>query len=175
VSGGGGWGDKKGLLSLDPQTKFLTTDDEDIDSFARSFLGQHSDAEQTSGSGDIISPGDHVAFFVDTQTYPLRRIAEAKPRDTAESLQLCVDMPEKHNWADIPSEPTTAAPTPEVFLNYFGAASGQAMFVGPETFMDLEKPRTEQKPDSPFEDGVGYGLSPSKIDTPGTSVLVFRS
>lgn len=172
MSGGGGWGDKKGLLSLDPQTKFSTTDDEDIDSFARSFLGQHSGSDKTGGSGDILSPGDYVSFFVDTKTYPPRGIAEPQ-RDTVESFQLCVDLPEKHDWSNTPSETTAAAPTTEVFLNYFGAASGQAMFVGPETFTGLEKPRIEEKPDRRFKAGVGYGLSSSKIDTPGTSISVF--
>ena len=42
VSGGGGWGLKQGLLSLDPQTTFDNDEDRDLQRFMKSFQGETS-------------------------------------------------------------------------------------------------------------------------------------
>ncbi|KAK3695358.1 hypothetical protein B0T22DRAFT_103218 [Podospora appendiculata] len=57
LSGGGGWGLKQGLLSLDPQTRYSTPDQEDVESFIRSFNGEDS-------GGGIVTPGSYVQFLV---------------------------------------------------------------------------------------------------------------
>ncbi len=59
VSGGGGWGDKQGLLSLDPQTKYSSPDEDDVESFIRSFKGD------TSGAGTVVAPGSYIQFFIE--------------------------------------------------------------------------------------------------------------
>jgi hypothetical protein len=58
VSGGGGWGLKQGLLSLDPQTKYATEEAEDVESFIRSFNGEEK-------GGATVAPGSWVQFMVE--------------------------------------------------------------------------------------------------------------
>ncbi|KAH6692318.1 hypothetical protein F5X68DRAFT_57603 [Plectosphaerella plurivora] len=61
LSGGGGWGKKAGLLSLEPDTKFaMPGDEEGLDSFMRSFAG--GDAE--SHDLDVVAPGSVIQYYV---------------------------------------------------------------------------------------------------------------
>lgn len=66
VSGGGGWGAKQGLLSLDPQTSLTTGDQDDLESFIRSF----EDGHHHSNRGGIVGPGSYVQFFVEPASLP---------------------------------------------------------------------------------------------------------
>lgn len=60
VSGGGEWGAKASLLSLDPQSSYGAECEEDeLDRFQRSFHGEDTAA------GAITRPGDFVQFFVE--------------------------------------------------------------------------------------------------------------
>ncbi|KAM0280748.1 hypothetical protein ACHAQH_003918 [Verticillium albo-atrum] len=64
VSGGGGWGKKQGLLSLDTETKFSLTGEEDLEAFIRSFNSREGgDGDSTFCSG-IVAPGSDIQFFV---------------------------------------------------------------------------------------------------------------
>lgn len=58
VSGGGGWGLKQGLLSLDPQTRHASDADQDIDSFISAFKGEEA-------PGGVVSPGAYIQFYVE--------------------------------------------------------------------------------------------------------------
>ncbi|ETS87528.1 hypothetical protein PFICI_01356 [Pestalotiopsis fici W106-1] len=77
LSGGGGWGVKQGLLSLDPETSYSAPEQEGIDDFIRAFEAQYemkldsnkalADQDQTttttsSSSSDIVSPGSYLIF-----------------------------------------------------------------------------------------------------------------
>lgn len=75
VSGGGGWGPKQGLLSLDPELKFGEVTDarydfQDIES---------PEEEQRQALGDVASSGDFIQFFMPGEatitepTLPLRK------------------------------------------------------------------------------------------------------
>jgi hypothetical protein len=58
VSGGGGWGPKEGLLSLDPQTSY------DIPSEARfDFSSGTLEEAQASALGNIVQAGGSIQFF----------------------------------------------------------------------------------------------------------------
>lgn len=60
VSGGGGWGKKQGLLSLDPETRFAPPEGEDVDMLMRSLASQgHADSLH-----GIVSPGSWIQFLV---------------------------------------------------------------------------------------------------------------
>ncbi|KAJ4422158.1 hypothetical protein N0V82_003242 [Gnomoniopsis sp. IMI 355080] len=60
LSGGGEWGAKASLLSLDPQTIYGEESEEDeLDRFQRSFHGEGT------AEGAITRPGDFVQFFVE--------------------------------------------------------------------------------------------------------------
>jgi hypothetical protein len=60
VSGGGGWGSKQGLLSLDPQTSCIDdTDEAPFDFSSGSLEEQHA-----SALGNMAQPGAYIQFFV---------------------------------------------------------------------------------------------------------------
>lgn len=59
MSGGGGWGEKQGLLSLDPQTTYTHTDGTDLE-----FSGESLEEQQASALGNIAGPGSWIRFFV---------------------------------------------------------------------------------------------------------------
>lgn len=60
MSGGGEWGAKASLLSLDPQVAYVQPSEEDeLAKFQRSFHGQDN------ADGAIAKPGDFVQFFVE--------------------------------------------------------------------------------------------------------------
>ncbi|KAF7894061.1 hypothetical protein EAF00_007575 [Botryotinia globosa] len=58
VSGGGGWGAKQGLLSLDPQMSY-----EDIVSAPFEYTDQSMEKAQDSSLGNLARRGDHIQFF----------------------------------------------------------------------------------------------------------------
>ncbi|KAK3300951.1 uncharacterized protein B0H64DRAFT_314636 [Chaetomium fimeti] len=135
LSGGGGWGAKQGLLSLDPQTRPGTDDQRDLDSFQASFLGGPggggggSDAAPPgSGNADsIVSPGSHVQFFVEA-AYPTREQSLADwarrwdPVETRESVTAAFGTP----GAVIGASPVDAVGS---CPGLFGAVSSGGVFL----------------------------------------------
>jgi hypothetical protein len=59
VSGGGGWGAKQGLLSLDPQKTYNTFNEARFD-----FSDASLEEQQTSALGNIAQEGASIQFFV---------------------------------------------------------------------------------------------------------------
>jgi hypothetical protein len=119
VSGGGGWGTKQGLLSLDPETTLNAEEHEDLESFIRSFKG-----EDAAGGGGIVTPGSYVQFFTegiyprayDTKTfhpngsaYAIGTASEGKKDSTARVEDR------KEGW--------------KVESGLFGAVSSEAIYV----------------------------------------------
>lgn len=77
MSGGGGWGQKQGLLSLDPQMSHPSSstsssrradedDEDDADAAMASFLRslQGETEAQSGDNNNLATPGAHVQFFV---------------------------------------------------------------------------------------------------------------
>ncbi|CAG8976631.1 hypothetical protein HYALB_00002147 [Hymenoscyphus albidus] len=64
VSGGGGWGDKQGLLSLDPQTTHSP-----IENSALEFPNQTIEEQKTSALGNIAEPGSLIQFFIRRKSF----------------------------------------------------------------------------------------------------------
>lgn len=68
LSGGGGWGKKAGLLSLDPDTSYSTRDLRSDEGWQFTFADEYTDEtvadQQRSALGEIIKPGEHVMFFL---------------------------------------------------------------------------------------------------------------
>ncbi|EPE25969.1 hypothetical protein GLAREA_01881 [Glarea lozoyensis ATCC 20868] len=58
LSGGGGWGAKQGLLSLDPQSTYTQTED-----ISSEFMGTSVEEQQMSALGNIAKPGSFIRFF----------------------------------------------------------------------------------------------------------------
>ncbi|PSR80813.1 hypothetical protein BD289DRAFT_440102 [Coniella lustricola] len=76
MSGGGEWGAKASLLSLDPQTSYgLENEQDELLRFQRSFFGEEEADEA------IAKPGDFVQFYVDKEVHPLREAGDNEPTE----------------------------------------------------------------------------------------------
>lgn len=62
MSGGGGWGAKAGLLSLDPETSYTAPEQESIDDFIEAFEKRNS-GEASRG---IVTPGSYIMFCAES-------------------------------------------------------------------------------------------------------------
>lgn len=71
LSGGGGWGKKAGLLSLDPDVEYSTRELRQDTGWQFNFdLGEDADADAANARqrkealGEIVKPGDRIMFFI---------------------------------------------------------------------------------------------------------------
>ncbi|MCJ1410329.1 hypothetical protein MMC19_004414 [Ptychographa xylographoides] len=62
LSGGGGWGSKRGLISLDPESSISNSSEQDT--FGD---GEDPEAEQKQALGEVVRAGDAVEFIAFTQ------------------------------------------------------------------------------------------------------------
>jgi hypothetical protein len=148
LSGGGGWGAKQGLLSLDPEAKFETTDDEDVESFERDFLAGQMGG---SGGGSVVGPGDGVVFCVDTTTYPK---SSADIEQVRGPKQFVVKV--RPESTEEVSTQRLGSVGVQRLDDYFGVVS-TAMFVAA----------------APARDGEWSAMAASmKIDTPGSELFI---
>ncbi|KAK4186158.1 hypothetical protein QBC35DRAFT_502011 [Podospora australis] len=117
LSGGGGWGLKQGLLSLDPQTKFTAEEHEDLESFMRSFRGEED-------TGGIVTPGTYVQFF--TELHPAETRDRPVLRTLTEALRYVIGT----------SGTSTRAMGDNViaqtYPNLFGAVSSEGIYLSSE-------------------------------------------
>ncbi|KAG6041004.1 hypothetical protein E4U41_006333 [Claviceps citrina] len=109
LSGGGGWGPKKGLLSLDPrETYFASSEEEEMERFVR-----------TMSSSSFAPPGSHIQFFVpamasaETVASPATGIVFGVPLH-AESTTECDPSKEKNKGY--------------LVADHFGALSAQGIY-----------------------------------------------
>ncbi|THV52811.1 hypothetical protein BGAL_0067g00010 [Botrytis galanthina] len=79
VSGGGGWGAKQGLLSLDPQMTY-----EDVVSASFEYTDQSMEKAQDSTLGNLARRGDHIQFFT---INPSKLKEPESPMDIPESTE----------------------------------------------------------------------------------------
>lgn len=80
VSGGGGWGAKRGLLSLDPETTYSQRgrdDNGDVERFER-LLAQRMQGQLHEDEGGVVAPGSFVQFFVAAEPDGPRERAESR-------------------------------------------------------------------------------------------------
>ncbi len=115
VSGGGGWGLKQGLLSLDAQTRCSPTgEDDDIDGFIRSFYG-----EDTAGS--IVTPGSFIQFLVEPPASP-EAAATHQPHNLP-SIAFGTESGVSDGLLGAGDKPV------EIVGDHFGAVSNNGVFV----------------------------------------------
>lgn len=174
MGGGGEWGAKARLLSLDPKTSHTPQSEADeLDKFMRSFNGEQDSKDA------IAQPGDYVQFFVE-------RDAKQLPPDKHRKLKAILDYPPiRFGCGDmhmrdidepnpmIPRRPLNRGHTEQFYSDHFGAHSAEGIYVssgelGPNTKMDVpgatvtmitakgsESPYRPYKRASFFESGEG--------------------
>lgn len=164
LSGGGGWGKKAGLLSLDPDSSYSASsaslDDADLS-------GSNFAMDEKQALGEVSKPGDYIQFFA-MQDEP----AHAEPTSDASMDDHVVPQQSLHigtipSSIDlIPEDPGTASlasgkPTLQMFKNHFGALSETGMGIVIKRRMliqqrrskrntVLDRERTNTKIDVPF-------------------------
>ncbi|KAI0525849.1 hypothetical protein F5B22DRAFT_587986 [Xylaria bambusicola] len=143
LSGGGGWGLKQGLLSLDPETSFpVPGRDDDMEMFIRSFE-QRNSAEANTG---LASPGWSLLFCVEPQV------------TSAEVLSSQWLAPAK-GWhfgvashLDNTPSPSSQSGPVEIIDDHFGISSATGLYLKGH----------------PGEEAVGKLGFTTKIDVPGS-------
>ncbi|KAM7194745.1 hypothetical protein V8F33_007123 [Rhypophila sp. PSN 637] len=151
LSGGGGWGQKQGLLSLDPESRYSTEDHEDVESFIRSFKG-----EEAVGSG-IVTPGSWVQYFVECaisdmpwRAQPERPFQEIRKYENLnETISLGV-----HDDAEEPPQYNKV----RLSQDYFGVSTSTGLYIA-----------SPSKPKPPSNRPV----ITTKIAVPGTELLSY--
>ncbi|KAK1512889.1 hypothetical protein CTAM01_00284 [Colletotrichum tamarilloi] len=121
-SGGGGWGKKAGLLSLDPEVKYsASSEEEDLDSFIRSFENRNDgggDAEQ-----GVIAPGSYIQYFVAPP------FTAAKANTAAEGESQFTDSFGVTDDARLEASPVPASRDWKQIRHQFGAVTTHGLFL----------------------------------------------
>ncbi|KAI1103977.1 hypothetical protein F4804DRAFT_308715 [Jackrogersella minutella] len=131
LSGGGGWGLKQGLLSLDPETNYSLPDQDDVETFIRAFQARDS-PNQSEG---LVTPGSYIMFCIE-------------PHWTEKEIGLSQQLTPNTALGVIPnndqeSDPAYRSEKIEVIDNHFGVVSKAGLFLKATTLSNTDKP-TEQ-------------------------------
>ena len=135
LSGGGGWGNKQGLLALDPDSEY----NKDKEAPRRLFGdGDDVEAEKLEALGQVVRPGDVVSFWV-YFAEPIAEKTESNVDDVEASPNSMIVTPPSIVFGTMPStmdlmpnlEATsgeaTVSPSYTVIENHFGMLSEQGM------------------------------------------------
>lgn len=143
LGGGGEWGAKASLLSLDPKTSHEPQSEADeLDKFMRSFNGEQNAKDA------IVQPGDYVQFFVerDASQRPPEKLPQLKAMQDYPPIRFgCGDLHMKN--IDPPDRTASSrqrdrGQSEHFCSDHFGAHSAEGIYVssgglGPNTKMDI--------------------------------------
>ena len=132
LSGGGGWGEKQGLLALDPDSDYISRQQE-----CQSGLGVEPDVEveEFQALGEVVKPGDIVTFYIYNPSLVLKSATDSPPCISASeslaslslmfgSLPSTMDaMPDPIGTGNAASMQSNCA----MIRNHFGMLSEQGM------------------------------------------------
>ncbi|KAI9759237.1 MAG: hypothetical protein M1835_000436, partial [Candelina submexicana] len=150
LSGGGGWGQKQGLLSLDPESSCCADGKSTTHRFG---TGESFDQEEKEALGEVVKPGDLVQFFTTTTQEDPRPSSRANVQSADEkSRTLGYEAPNANNvpvaieFGTIPStidempkvtsseSDSAVSDNIEVAVNHFGALSEQGISMSITSF-----------------------------------------
>ncbi|KAF2967214.1 hypothetical protein GQX73_g6379 [Xylaria multiplex] len=156
VSGGGGWGLKQGLLSIDPETSFSLPDQDDgMEMFIRSFTERES-GEPASG---LAAPGSFLLFCVEPQGMDIERPSSQQHLLTkAWSFGVAPDLDHMPRHVSDPDHI-------EVIGGHFGISSETGLFLRaiPE-FVEISN--------NDGGEGISEGSFTTKVNVPGAYFCV---
>ena len=149
LSGGGGWGNRRGLISLDPKSSF-DSPAEDV----QSKFGDELDfqAERREALGEVVRPGDVVSFYALSQKFkPVNRLYQKSDKDGPSPKDIYVRsqilfgaaLAEGDERAPLLNGLPPDGPEPEYIIlrNFFGALSETGVSVS----IDLVPPAKSTK------------------------------
>ena len=153
MSGGGGWGQKQGLLSLDPETTISTESKEQ----AASNEEEESEEQQISGLGDLAKAGSWIQFFAaDTDragpnVEPSKDLTYGPDKWTRSTVigttrSTIDDVPLARPSDTAPMIKRAVAPDTILQIGHFGAVSERGVFL----HWDRDKRLNSTKIDLPY-------------------------
>ncbi|KAK7969914.1 hypothetical protein PG988_008987 [Apiospora saccharicola] len=137
LSGGGGWGAKQGLLSLDPETTYAAPEQDDIDMFIKAFEERNSASEPSSKG--IVTPGLYIMFCAEPQHVinddndSFSSVDPAGSRLTLAVAPRNEDLPQGFEGAGAKNEKTEV----DVVSGYFGAASSTGLYLNNDPLLSF--------------------------------------
>lgn len=168
VSGGGGWGKKQGLLSLDPETNFaeahgnpLVIDELFRPSGATTSQEKPLDLpvlEDISSLSQIAKPGDYIQFFVSVEPEYRQNDSSAEPKDPEGAISCHFGVSVVRETPHLDAAESGLSKDLAVLPSYFGALS--------------EKAITYSQPVQNAESTDEGGECCTKLDIPGCRVTL---
>ncbi|KLU82054.1 hypothetical protein MAPG_01133 [Magnaporthiopsis poae ATCC 64411] len=129
LSGGGGWGAKRGLLSLDPETRYSSSGAQDLESFIASFGGEAT-------ADGLATPGSYVQFLVE----PMPLLSPGSTNQAGGRLpSLVLGTTPAQIEGDEKAEPTPSSAW--LAAGHFGALSSNGIFLSLESGAGSEAAR----------------------------------
>lgn len=174
MSGGGGWGKKQGLLSLDPEVNFSGTAGQvDLDHLDDLFIPNRSKVSDSSPPfpdgivGDDLSmlsqvatEGDFIQFYASGESSPSQQV-ESKSSTQGETISYCFGIASDAEEIDTLT-PSNIQESLIILPNVFGALSEKAI-----TYSQLVPTSTDEDHQGAVERVSG---SNTKLDIPGCHV-----
>ncbi|KAI0899893.1 hypothetical protein F4806DRAFT_505986 [Annulohypoxylon nitens] len=120
LSGGGGWGLKQGLLSLDPETKASLPDQDDehdIEMFIKAF----NDIDNPNPSQGLVTPGSYIMFCTEPH-WTEKEIGESRQMTPTTVLGVAPSH-------DPESNPASLSNDVKVIDDHFGVVSKAGLFL----------------------------------------------
>ncbi|KAI7283334.1 hypothetical protein KC345_g2974 [Hortaea werneckii] len=153
LSGGGGWGKKAGLLSLDPDSMYSNRELRSDDGWKFNFEDESEDAaekQQKEALGEIVKEGEHIMFMLGPADMGGASYQHAEAKrvvDQADRAALFGVIPSSID--SIPAEQKDSDSVHAVSLeqNFFGALSEGGMAV---TIKQSGMPDLQSKVDVPY-------------------------
>ena len=132
LSGGGGWGEKQGLLALDPDSGFNANLETSELLFGAK---KNAETKELLGLNDIITPGDTIQFFVNSSTSYRGSASRSMPDESATNPEdpITMTLGSLPSTMDTMPQPPTSNPNKSldtdytVINNHFGMLSEQGM------------------------------------------------
>ena len=129
LSGGGGWGLKEGLLSLDPQTTYRDSNESRYD-YSEGFL----DEQQASALGNVAQEGDFIQFLVAAKNDegPVNSLPRNEPEEVDFTQSSTVVGVVPSTVDDVHDEIKNVSTTSniQIYPGHFGIVSESGIFLG---------------------------------------------
>lgn len=155
LSGGGGWGKKAGLLSLDPDSSYSA--EESSNQETPFFAGLQLEMEEReSALRDIVSPGDYIQYYISptASSAPAQENEAYKHDSESRSAEFGAIPSTIDTMPEVTSKAESNQSSIQVYMNHFGALSevGIALTVNEQNLRDPEHVETlnQTKVDVPF-------------------------
>ncbi|KAK3898874.1 hypothetical protein C8A05DRAFT_37533 [Staphylotrichum tortipilum] len=190
LSGGGGWGAKRGLLALDPQHTIGGESAEEEAAFRAALIGKTKQGRSPDSDADSEQQATYVQFLVE----PVSPISATTPAAADEhppaplpapinSLTTLFGTPGGET-APPPPFPTTTTTTPHSLdptvtpiWNLFGGASSTGLFLaeqqGPPPPLGGSNLLSPKKPAEGEVEGAKGGGWATKLDVPGSFIEAY--